>query len=126
VRGSKLAPVCLSDYVLLDVERGRVRLARELIDLEILHQRLRALGAGATWSARNRSPLHAILSSTRSGQRDAALRCLAGFLFGSRRCGMVVLGVGAFCCSGLLDEQRLVGCATAELTAREGVSPCAR
>jgi organic radical activating enzyme len=111
--------------ILVAIKGGRARLAREFIDLEMLHQRLHALGARTTWSARNLAPLRAILSSTRPGQRAAVLRCLTGFLFGSRHCGMVVIGVGAFCCSGFLDEQRLAGCATAELTARGSVSPCA-
>ena len=52
------------------------------------------------------------------------VRHLAGVLSGRGGHGMVVIGIGDFCRGGFLDESRIAGCPTRELTAAGAVSPC--
>ncbi len=121
--GMRVHPDCGVNLVLF-WNRGEANMAREVMDLEALQDRLHALGGGRKWFSRNLAPLMCILRSARRGRRTLVLHCLAGFLFRPRHHGAVVIGVGGFCSPGFLDEQRLNRCATVELRAGGGVRPC--
>lgn len=123
--GLRIHPDCGVNILLSTNKDGRHRLIQELVDIPGLHRRLAHIPLGGTWLSRNLAPMCAILASVHPGKRHALMRGLAGFLFGRGGHGLVVIGIGAFCTPDFLDEQRLAGCATIELTAHGAVSPCA-
>jgi hypothetical protein len=121
--GMALHPDCGVNLIAL-TNGKRLTWLREYVDLPALHRRLAASGDGRSWTARNLRPLRHLLAAARRGRRARLLAHLAGFVTGRGRLGMVIIGIGAFCRHDFLDEARLAGCATDELTENGGVSPC--
>jgi hypothetical protein len=120
--GMAVHPDCVATLVVL-TGRERPLMAERFLDFDALHRRFRQM-KGTGWIARNPGALRHLLASARSGCRGKLLRHLAGFATGRGRFGMVIIGVGAYCRSDFLDEARLAGCGTREMTAVGAVSPC--
>jgi pyruvate-formate lyase-activating enzyme len=120
--GMALHPDCGVNLIAL-TGGARVGMLRDLLDVPGMHRRFRAM-QGKNWAARNLVPLRHLLGCAWPGRKAALVRHLGGFLSGRGRHGMVVIGVGCFCRPGFLDESRIAGCPTRELTAAGPVSPC--
>jgi pyruvate-formate lyase-activating enzyme len=121
--GLMLHPDCGVNLIVL-TNGNRLHWLRECVDVPALHRRLGASDGNRSWMARNLRPLWHLLGATRAGQRGRLSAHLTGFVTGRGRRSIVIIGVGGFCHRGFLDKARLAGCATDELTATGGVSPC--
>ena len=122
--GMRVHPDCSVSLVLFRDSKG-LHFAREWIDLEQLNERLHGLGTKRHWWARNWGPVRQLLASTRPGRRLAVLGNLLSFLTGRGKRSATLIAVSSACPPGFVDEARLAGCATSELRADGGVSPCA-
>ena len=123
--GLDLHPDCGCNMIALH-SPGEISWLGGCLDLPQLHRRMAAASPGRAWWRRNLVPLGHLLAAARPGKRATLLRHLRGFLTGRGTHGMLVIGMGAFCERGFLDQARLDGCATSELTSDGPVSPCLR
>jgi len=123
--GMALHPDCGVNLILL-TNSHRLEWLRESVNLPELHRRLASATAQRNWAARNLLPLRHLFAAARPGRRALLLAHVAGFVAGRGRRGMLIIGVGEFCRPGFLDEARLAGCCTDELTEHGGISPCVR
>ncbi len=121
--GLTLHPDCGVNLIAL-TDGDRHDWLRSCVDIPALFHRMAASGADHNWWARNMRPLRYMLAATYPGKRIRFLRHMAGFMSGRSRRGMVIIGMGAFCRRDFFDTARVVGCATDELRASGGRSPC--
>ncbi len=121
--GMRVHPDC-GVNMMLTVDGGKHELLPRILDLDALYGRMGRNTMRPHWIARNLAPLYYVLSTARPGKRIHLMKHLAGFLLGSKRRGMVIIGIGSVLTEQFFDQQRISSCATSELTKDGPISLC--